>query len=132
MTLGILNTRARRAMGAYASQIPSECWDQTGFKDCHTKAYAKAQAECQKAGLPNDEGCIGASADSITMSTCKCVKKGTTTKKPVVVSSAVKPTPEEAFGPEPGLFGMDPKTLVLVGLVGAGLYMFMGQKKGKS
>jgi hypothetical protein len=36
-----------------ASNIPGNCWDANGFKDCHAKAFAEAQAECA-GGLARD------------------------------------------------------------------------------
>lgn len=131
---GILSRplRAVSGLGAYASTIPSECWNQTGFKDCNAQQYQVAKVTCQGQGQDND-ACIGPLADKLTMNVCKC--KRASTAKPAVVTTKVKPSSEEeGFGPEPGIFGMDPKTLLLVGLVGVGLYMYMGgdSKKGKS
>ncbi len=129
--LGILS-RATGALG-YTSNIPAECWNQTGFKDCHAKSYAEAQASCAKQNMPNDTGCIDPTTDSITMQKCKCTKAGTKpAPKPVIISSSTTPKPGESLEPaQANIMGMDMKTVFLVGLVGVGLYMFMSEKKGK-
>jgi len=142
--LGILGGRAAvrpRAMGdTYQSIIPAECWGQTGFNDCHAKAYAQAQSECESNGLKDDLDCINPAADSITMQNCTCKRtatpaKTTTTttaaKKPVVVSSSSSSSTTPFAPPAPMLFGMDMKTVAMVALVGVGAYVFLGGSSGK-
>jgi hypothetical protein len=135
MALGILSraTRPLRGLGAYTSKIPAECWGQPGFGDCHTKAYAQAQTECANNGLRDDEGCIGAAADSISMSNCAC-KRGIAPKpvpkpKPVVTNSSVSPD-ASLVEPETMVFGMPGKTVAMIALGAVGIFLFTQQKKG--
>lgn len=136
MSLGILNGRARaplRGLGGYVSTIPSECWDQAGFKDCNTVQYGMAKAACQ-AKLQDNDACIGPLADQYTMANCKCTKKTTTTAtkpKPVVVSSSAPSTDENPFEPSNTIFGFDQGTVAMAALVGVGIYLFMGSGSGK-
>ncbi len=135
---GILGVRGGippvQGLGGFVSTIPAECWAQPGFKECNAAQYKGAKLVCQSLNQDND-ACIGPLADQYAMNGCKCTRAKapaattTTTKKPAVVTSSSVP-PAEAFGPPPG-FGLDPKTILMVGLVGVGLYMFIGQKPKK-
>jgi hypothetical protein len=132
---GILGVRGGiPPLSGWVSTIPGECWAQPGFKDCNAIQYQLAKAFCQGISQDNDT-CIGQHADQNTLQACKCTRAKapapttTTTKRPVVTSSSVPA--DEAFGPPPGIFGMDPKTLLMVGAVGVGLYIFLGQKPKK-
>ncbi len=63
----------RGALGS--SNIPGDCWDKSGFKDCHAKAFAEAQAECG-AGMARDsyggdmDTCIERNADAYAWAGC--------------------------------------------------------------
>lgn len=69
-----------RGLGAFsgglgASTIPGDCWDAAGFKDCHAKAFAEAQAECA-GGMARDnyggdmDTCIERNADAYAWAGC--------------------------------------------------------------
>ena len=129
MSLGILSS-VNRPLSGYASIIPGECWDQAGFKDCHTKQFAQAQKDCQAGGydLNSPDSCVNPHADTLTMSNCTCKKK-TTTPKPVVISSP-KPGDDSLEPAQATLFGMDMKSVAVVGLVAVGAYLYMNRTKG--
>jgi hypothetical protein len=91
MTLGILGNSASSKkmarplsygrgfglghLGLGASTIPGNCWDATGFKDCHAQAYAQAQSECA-GGLAKEnyagdmDTCIERNADAYAWAGC--------------------------------------------------------------
>lgn len=64
------------ALGAgVASMIPGDCWDVTGFKDCHGTWFAQAQKDCQggeaAANFGGDmDACTDVYADQYAMQNC--------------------------------------------------------------
>lgn len=70
---GFRSMRGVRGLGA--SNLPGTCWDTPGFKDCHAKQYAQAQAECQ-GGMARDVYggdmalCVEKNADAYTWAGC--------------------------------------------------------------
>jgi len=57
------------------STIPGDCWDQSGFKECHAIAFRAAQADCQSQGkLAEGNKCIGPLADHYAVHACPCEK----------------------------------------------------------
>lgn len=129
MSLGILG---QLGLGAWTSTIPGECWAQTGFKACNLEQYNIAKTKCQNIGQDNDD-CIGPIADQMTIASCKCTRKTTSTTKPKTSTSPiVKPSDLETLEPvEPMLFGMDMKTVAMVGLAAVGLYVLTNKPKKK-
>lgn len=137
MSLGILSRKphAVKGLGAYTSVIPPECWGQAGFGDCHTKAYAQAQSECAAHGLKDDEGCIGAATDSISMSTCGCKRASATATKPkpkpvVVTGGGGAPADQSLAPPDQTILGLPMQTAALIAAGAAAIYV-LTQKKGK-
>lgn len=67
--------RGLGAVGLGASNLPGNCWDAAGFKDCHAKQYAEAQSDCAK-GLARDNyggdmaTCIERNADAYAWAAC--------------------------------------------------------------
>lgn len=71
------SVRGLRGLGGAlgASNLPGSCWDAAGFKDCHAKAYAEAQAECAgglaQSGYGGDMGtCVERNADAYAWAGC--------------------------------------------------------------
>lgn len=90
------------------STIPGECWDQSGFKECHAIAFRAAQADCEAKGKRDDGSCIVPLADHYAANGCPCEK-------------------------EPGLFaGMTGNTWMFVGLAAVGAWAMFGGKKKES
>ncbi len=63
------------ALGAgVASSIPGQCWDVTGFKDCHATWFAQAQRDCQGGEVANFDGdmdaCTSIYADQYAIQNC--------------------------------------------------------------
>jgi hypothetical protein len=69
--------RGIRGLGSAlgASNLPGTCWDAPGFKDCHAKQFAEAQAECA-GGLARDsyngdmDLCTSNNADAFAWAAC--------------------------------------------------------------
>lgn len=58
-----------------SSTLPGDCWDAAGFKDCHAKQYAQAQAECAGGMAAANYGgdmntCIERNADAYAWAAC--------------------------------------------------------------
>jgi hypothetical protein len=98
MSLGVLGgtkqsarngTLGLRGLGAtsqapVASAIPGECWDQSGFKDCHARSWANARSACERDNglmLLGDgpyalDNCITQATDTAVMRDCGCKRTG--------------------------------------------------------
>lgn len=64
MRNGLLSSKTRQApaLGAVtaAKEIPWQCWDAAGFKDCHAVAWNEARSKCEWCQAnPNDLICQG-------------------------------------------------------------------------
>jgi hypothetical protein len=62
-------------VGLGASQIHWWCWDEPGFKRCHSDAYAEAQQFCGAtghAGYTSMNACIVKEADIRAIRDCEC------------------------------------------------------------
>ncbi len=98
MSLGVLSgTKQARRNGslglrglgatsfeAVSSTIPGECWDQSGFKECHTREWENARSACERdnALMTLGEGpfalqnCITQATDAAVMKNCGCKRAG--------------------------------------------------------
>lgn len=70
-----LNPAAQPGKPAPDSTINWWCWDQPGFKDCHSLAFQAAQQQCnipQIQGTPIYNTCVVTGADENSKKACQC------------------------------------------------------------
>jgi hypothetical protein len=75
--VGLRGMRGMRGLGGAlgASTIPGNCWDATGFKDCHAQQFAQAQSECAAGMAAESYGgdmdtCVERNADAYAWAAC--------------------------------------------------------------